>query len=159
MSASFAPPAQRTLTPPAPSQGLAVADLITVTARLAQLLAEEVDLLKEMKVKDMERLQKEKIFLTNALEAQHRWLQKNPQALNLITPAQRTELAAVNKVFQEILRENHQRLLTAREVNGRIVQAIRSVADEHSGQRVYNQQGTMFTPGVKSLSITLNQSV
>ena len=39
-------------------------DVVMLTARLAQLLAEEVDLLTEMKVKQIDSLQKEKISVT-----------------------------------------------------------------------------------------------
>jgi predicted nucleotidyltransferase len=42
---------------------LKIQDVITLTARLAQLLAEEVDLLGEMKVQKIEALQKEKLFM------------------------------------------------------------------------------------------------
>ena len=39
-----------------------IQDVVMLTARLAQLLAEEVDLLGDMKVKKIEALQQEKIY-------------------------------------------------------------------------------------------------
>lgn len=147
--------------PPSPNNAIkfSVQDMITITARLAQVLAEEVDCLRDMKVSQIEKLQKEKIFLTNALEAYRKLLDKHPELKKTITPAQRSELEEVSGVFNSVLKENHQRLLVAREVNHRMVQAIRGCVVEQSGHKLYNQRGYSNVPGGRTLSVTLNRQI
>src|SRR3954463_10295736 len=90
---------------------LKIRDTITLTARLAQLLAEEVDLLSEMKVSRIEALQQEKLFLVNALEAQRKLVDKYPQLSETIPSQDREDLREVVEVFDSILEENHRKLL------------------------------------------------
>src|SRR5690606_39052900 len=82
---------------------LKMQDVITLTARLAQLLAEEADLLGSMKMKAVEKLQHEKIFITNALEAQRKLIDKHPQLLETIAPQEKSDLKRVVDVFNGIL--------------------------------------------------------
>jgi flagellar biosynthesis/type III secretory pathway chaperone len=133
--------------------------VITVTARLAQLLAEEVDLLTGMKVSKIEHLQKEKIYLTNALEAQKKLIDKHPHVLDTIPSQDRYDLQQIVDVFNDILAENHRKLLLAKEVNHQIVQAITSVVKEHTQSKVYDDSGTTGMAPFESLSVTLNQTV
>ena len=136
-----------------------VTDVITLTARLAQVMAEEVDLLREMKVSKIEALQKEKLFLTGALEAYRKLLERQPELLRAITPQQRKDLEDITRVFNDVLKQNHDRLLVAKEVNHRVVQAIRACVTEKNGQALYNRYGYAATPGSQSLSVTLNKHI
>ncbi len=136
-----------------------IADVITLTARLAQVLAEEVDLLREMKVSKIEALQKEKLFLTGALEAYRKLLDRHPEIRQSMTAQEKTDLREVSQVFAGVLKQNHERLLMAKEVNHRIVQAIRSCVSEQNGHRIYNHRGYNSVPGSQSLSVTLNKHI
>jgi hypothetical protein len=142
--------------PPVP---LDVRAIITVTARLAQLLAEEVDLLSDMKVSKIEQLQNEKIFLTNALEAQKKLIDRHPQVLETIPSQDRSDLEQVVEVFNGILEENHRKLLLAKEINHKIVQAITSVVKENTQSKVYDDRGMKDAAPYESLSVTLNQTI
>lgn len=143
---------------PPPPQALNIRDVITLTARLAQLLAEEVDLLAAMKIAKIQDLQKEKQFLIGALESHKKLVRKHPHLIDTIPSRDKHDLEAVVHVFEDILQENHSKLVVAREVNQRIVQAIAEVVKETSNSRIYNGQGTAGTFGSESLSITLNQT-
>jgi flagellar biosynthesis/type III secretory pathway chaperone len=136
-----------------------IQDVITVAARLAQLLAEEVDLLTEMKVNRIEVLQKEKIFLTNALEAQRKMIEKNPLLLETIPSQDKSDMKEIAEVFQNILEENHRKLLIAKEVNHKVVQAIRDVVRESTQSRTYNMNGGSGVAAFNTLSVTLNKTI
>lgn len=142
-----------------PDPKIKVQDVITLTARLAQLLAEEVDLLTDMKVSRIEALQQEKIFLTNALEAQRKLLDRNPHLVETIPSQDKQDLKEVIEVFNNILEENHRKLLIAREVNHKIVQAITSVVKESTLSRVYDGKGVTGTAPFETLSVTLNKHI
>ncbi len=135
-------------------------DVVMLTARLAQLLAEEVDLLGEMKVKQIEALQKEKIFLTNALEAQRKLIDRHPYIIDTIPSRDKKDLEEVAAVFQGILDENHRKLLLAKEINHKIVQAITEVVKETTQSRTYNGSGyTGMAAAFNTMSVTLNKTI
>ena len=138
---------------------LKVRDTITLTARLAQLLAEEVDLLEEMKVAKIEALQKEKIFITNALEAQRKLVEKHPHLLETIPSQDKHDLEEVVEVFNNILQENHRKLMMAKEINHKIVQAITAVVKETSMSKVYDGKGYTGNQPYVTLSVTLNKKI
>lgn len=134
-------------------------DVITLTARLAQLLAEEVDLLGEMKVSKIEALQQEKLFLINALDAQRKLINKHPGLVETIPSQDKHDLEEVVEVFNNILEENHRKLLLAREVNHKIVEAITDVVKQNTLSRVYDGKGYTGTAPFETLSVTLNKTI
>ncbi|NBX03158.1 MAG: hypothetical protein EBR02_03670 [Alphaproteobacteria bacterium] len=136
-----------------------VKDVITLTARLAQILAEEVDLLAEMKISKIEALQQEKLFLTSALEAQRKLIDKHPHLSETIPSQDKEDLARVVEVFNGMLEENHHKLLLAKEVNHKIVQAITDVVKQSTQSNVYNGAGTTGFAPFETLSVTLNKRI
>lgn len=134
-------------------------DVITLTARLAQILAEEVDLLRAMKVRDIERLQEEKLFLIEALEAHKKILKKHPQLSESIPSRDKEDLEGVIDVFNNILEENSRRLQMAKEVNHQVVKAIRDVVTEHALTKYYDGDGMKQIAPYETLSVTLNQTI
>jgi hypothetical protein len=146
---------QRTKIPP---QTVNMQEVITLTARLAQLLAEEVDNLNAMQVKKIEGLQQEKLFIINALEAHRKMIDKHPHIVDTIPSRDKEDLQAVVDVFEDILQENHRKLQLARAVNQKIVQTITEVVRETSKSRVYDHSGVAGIMGKEALSITLNQT-
>jgi len=136
-----------------------IQDVITLTARLAQLLAEEVDLLDAMKVSKIEALQQEKLFLVGALDAQRKLVNKHPQLLDTIPSQDKRDLEEVVEVFNNILEENHRKLLLAKEVNHRIVQAITAVVKQKTMRWTYDGKGFTGTAPYETLSVTLNKRV
>jgi hypothetical protein len=142
-----------------PVAKIKIQDVITLTARLAQLLAEEVDLLSDMKVSKIEALQQEKLFLVAALDAQRKLVDKNPHLLETIPSQDKKDLEEVVDVFRNILAENHRKLLLAKEVNHKIVEAITAVVKESSQSRVYDGKGITGTAPYETLSVTLNKTI
>ncbi len=138
---------------------LKMQDVITLTARLAQLLAEEVDLLGDMKIKKIEALQQEKIFITNALEAQRKLIERHPYMLGSIPSRDKADLESVAAVFEDILEENHRKLLMAKEINHKVVQAITDVVKETTQSRTYNGSGYAGIAAFNTLSVTLNKTI
>jgi len=138
---------------------LRIQDVMTLTSRLAQLLAEEADLLALMKLKEVEKLQHEKIFITNALEAQRRLLDKYPYLAEKIPSQDKEDLKRIVDVFNNILAENHRRLLLAKEVNHKIVGAIKEVVRDHTTSKTYSNDGVTHYASYQTMSVTLDSRV
>jgi flagellar biosynthesis/type III secretory pathway chaperone len=136
-----------------------VPDVITLTARLAQILAEEADHLEAMNITRVGDLQKEKIMLINALEALKKQVAKHPELMDEITEEEREDLEQVVNVFYQILEENYRRLSMARSVNQRVVQAITDAVQEATRGDVYDRKGEAGKPVIASLSMSLNEKV
>lgn len=138
---------------------LKIQDVITLTARLAQLLAEEADLLGNMKIKEIEKLQNEKIFLTNAIDAQRKMIEKSPHMVETIPSKDCHDMEALVEVFNNILAENHRKLLLAKEVNHKIVNAIKDVVKEHTVSKNYGGDGVSRYAPFETMSITLDKVI
>lgn len=135
-----------------------VDSVIALTARLAQVLAEEADLLAEMRVREIEGLQKEKLQLLEALEAQKRFLDRNPELMAAISDEECLELAQIIEIFQTVMKENHRRLLIAREVNRKVVEAITEVVAEANKNGMYDHKG-LPDKLEGGISMSLNQTI
>ena len=144
---------------PQPVPELKIHDVVMLTARLAQLLAEEVDLLGKMKVKEIEKLQHEKIFITNALEAQRKLLDRHPHLREAIPSQDKEDLRRVVDVFNDILAENHRKLMLAKEVNHKVISAIKEVVRDHTTSKTYGGNGMTHYAPYETLSITLDNRV
>ena len=129
-----------------------------LTLRLAQLLAEEVDLLDTMKIQDIARLHEEKVTLVHALEKQTRLIHQRPDLLESMQPAERERLEQVVAIFQHVLAENRRRLTVAREVNMAVVEAIKDAMQEHASRGIYSMRGTPQM-SAETLSVSLNNLV
>jgi len=145
--------------PQAPvSFDISIPDVITITARLAQILAEEVDLLQQMKIQKISALQDEKQRLTRALDIQKKLIARNPQALAHARAEDMEDLRAVTQIFNEILTHNHRQLRIARDVNQKLVEAICEVVTENTRHPQYDTKGNQSAQEDKKLSITLDQT-
>jgi len=134
-------------------------DMIAITARLAQILAEEVDCLDEMRVRDIEGLQDEKRRLTRTLEAMKREIDRRPEIRETFAAEDLDDFAEISEIFNEVLQENHRKLLIAKEVNARVVQAISDVVKEEMQRQSYNQRGTQGINRDAPPSLSLNKTI
>lgn len=139
-------------------QSINMENVMALVARLAQILALEVDYLEEMDVKAIDPLQNEKKWLTKAIELQLKRVQKFPYLLEEITDEEREDFRELVMVFNEIKMENNRRLIAAKEVNERVVQAITEVVNEHNQKPNYDIKGKPETK-IDSVSVTLNEQV
>jgi flagellar biosynthesis/type III secretory pathway chaperone len=135
-----------------------IPNIIALTAKLAQVMAQEVDLLDEMKIKQIVPLQEEKQWLTKALEVQLARVRKRPELLEEIDSRQREDLRDIVRVFEEVRTANFDRLMTVREVNLRMVEAIKDVVREASQKASYKGTGDMDY-AANALSVTLNEQI
>lgn len=126
-------------------------------SRLAQLLAQEADMLDNMEIYKMADVQKEKKALVDALEKQKKLISRRGQLFEGLDEAEEDELRELVEVFEAIAHENHKRLLVAKEVNGRVVEAIAELANEQSQQHFYTKLGERA--GDPSVSVSLNRSI
>lgn len=138
---------------------LKIHDVIALTARLAQLLAEEVDLLSEMKVAKIEALQEEKLFLVSALDAHRKLAEKNPHLIETIPSQDKEDLEKMVDLFKDILEENHRKLSVAKQVNHKIVEAVTAVVKESTQSRTYGRGGISGSAPFETLSVTLNKTI
>lgn len=138
---------------------LRVEDIIHLSARLAQVLAQEADLLERMQVGKIAGLQKEKTMLTNALELTKKQVAKRPEILEDIDEETRENLREIVTVFNQVLEENYRRLNTARLVNQRIVQAITEVVSEQASRDGYDQKGHGGRAGADAVCVTLDEKI
>ncbi len=126
-------------------------------SRLAQILAQEADMLDSMEIQKLATVQKEKKALVDALEKQKKLIARRGQFLDGLDEDEEEELRDLVEVFEAIAHENHKRLLVAKEVNGRVVQAIAELANEQSQQHFYTKLGERA--GDPSVSVSLNRSI
>ena len=140
-------------------EGTDINDIIAITVRLANVLAQEADLLEAMRIGDIAPLQQEKILLTHALEASHKHFKKHPEIMDAASEEEIEDLEHVVAAFEEIKQENHRRLTMARAVNQRIVQAIGDVVNEKRSKSAYTKKGRTAQPDVGNLHVSLNERV
>lgn len=140
-----------------PIADLDVYDLIAVTAQLKAILERETEHLKLMEVKELAKLQEEKLKLTKLMEGYKSILSKRPELIRALDPASREELVELTDGFNEALAENLRRTAVARAVNQRIVQAIMEVVTENTHAGTYNKYGASAVPSDMAVSFNLNE--
>lgn len=134
-------------------------ELTTLTIRLAHVLAEEVDCLEEMRVRDIEKLQAEKTRLTRVITAMKQEIERVHGYEDYFRPEEKEEFRRVAAVFEEVLEENRQRLLVAKSLNEQMVQAIADVVCEEAARAGYNQKGKNGMDRSMTPSVTLNKTI
>lgn len=134
-------------------------DMIAVTTRLAQILAEEVDCLDEMRISDIEKLQDEKRKLSRTLEVMKREVDRRPEIKHSFAADEVEVFAQVSEIFDEVLQENHRKLLIAKEINFRVVQAISDVVREEAVRTGYDRRGATGEHRDTTPSVSLNKTI
>ncbi len=134
-------------------------DMTALTARLAEVLAEEVDMLREMRVREIEPLQKKKVALLAALEKLRREFDRRPEVFVQATQEQVERFTGVVQLFNSVLKENRDMLLLAREVNAQVVQAIGEVVADASSMPTYDKRGMPEDDPRGAPPITLNEQI
>ncbi len=134
-------------------------DIITLTARLAQVLAEEADYLEKMQVSKIAPLQKEKILLSNALALIKKQLPKDGSFMDMLEPEEAESLRDVITVFNEVLEESYTKLSMARAVNQRVVEAITEAVKETAGQDAYDGSGNAGAHGSDAMPLSLDKRI
>lgn len=142
-----------------PRNPIDLQDMIAITSRLAHILAEEVDCLDEMRISDIEKLQDEKRRLSRTLEVMKREVERRPELRQSFAAEDIEVFRQVSEIFNEVLQENHRKLLVAKEINFRVVQAISDVVCEESMRNGYNQRGLTGGHRDSTPYVSLNKTI
>lgn len=138
---------------------ISLSDLTALTIRLARVLAEEVDCLAQMKVKDIADLQEEKMRLARTIGLMKGELERNPSVVESFTAEEIESFQQVSSVFDRVLEENRRRLMVAKEINFNVVQAISDVVREEAQRAGYNRRGGNGMNRALSPSVSLNKTI
>ncbi len=135
--------------------------LITVTNALAALLAEESQMIGDMKMGAVGELQERKLKLSSLLERYTRHFHKYPEMLMAASYQEKADLRAANDILKKEINVNYEKLLVGRAVNKAIVTCVTGVLSKKASNDLYNASGTMYkgTRNHMPLSVTLNKVV
>jgi len=112
-------------------------------ANLATMLIEETELLKDMKVKEVGERYEEKMKLIRRLEIQNNFISKNPAVIQDKKPEDIEDFIRVGGMIDQIVRENFNEVLKAKEVNQRVVEAVSQELAKHEVRATgYKNDGT-----------------
>ena len=136
--------------------------LVTATSRLIVLMDHEVELLRAMRVSEISDLQTEKQELTVLYEEALQMLADNPELLEAMEPALRSELTELAMRFDAAVCENTKALNAVKSSHDQLLQAIvDAVSENRSRQKAYTAEGALDNPRksrtAPTLSLTLDQ--
>jgi hypothetical protein len=143
---------------------LHIETLVTATSRLIALMNKEVELLRGMRVGEINELQNEKQELTKLYEDSLVIVAAEPALLEALEPALRQELTELAKRFDTAVLENTRALSAVKESHDRLLQTIvDTVSENRSKQKAYTAEGALDNPrgrrNAPALSLTLDQSL
>lgn len=137
-------------------------DVAKDARKLKLLLAKETELLKKMKVKEVGSLHEEKMNLVRKLEIHKELIARDPSVLKGKTSEAVNDFKEVSDGMDEVVRQNFNEVLKAKEVNQKVVEAVfYTVVSQENDSFGYNKKGTNGASGKKTSSpaITINRSV
>ncbi|MCD6035536.1 MAG: hypothetical protein K0R63_1277 [Rickettsiales bacterium] len=118
-------------------------NMISVIARLTELLSFETAYLRKREVSKLKALQEEKDSLTSILELYKARLHREQGALKSLFLPKQQELKALFVLFEQVTQENQLELIKVRAINERVVEAVSNALQEHlETQTGYNPKGT-----------------
>ncbi|MCE3233071.1 MAG: hypothetical protein K0R98_1328 [Rickettsiaceae bacterium] len=119
-------------------------DMLNVTKRLCVILKEEIELIKEMKLGQLNQFNEEKLKLTSIMESYKEVLKNNPAIVRSIPKDILDEMRQVNREFEETIAQDGKQIIKAKKVHSIIMDAIKTVLENRSKRNaVYNQHGLL----------------
>lgn len=145
-----------------PTANTRIERLIHVASQLIDVMNHEVELLRAMRVNEIDALQPAKHELTVQYEGSIEALAAEPAVLRAMEPALRAELTAVVTRFDAAVDANARALSAVRESHDRLLHAIvDAVSEQRSRQKAYTATGSLDHPrtgrNVPTLSLTVDQ--
>jgi hypothetical protein len=137
--------------------GFSMDELIGLTSKLARLMAEEVQHLKAMRLREVEALQPQKLEALRGVERLRDRVKANPAVLAGLSEEEREDFRSVAGMFESILVENHNRLKAARDINRQLMQIIRDSVAEQVGSPRYTARGDRRSVGAESMALRFNE--
>ena len=140
------------------TETIPVQDIIDVTTRLTDLMAEEAELFRTMNIEAIAALQEEKNQLVVWLEAQQKMLAVHPDPAALIDDEERDVLEEVMEDFTNIAQDNFHQATIARDVNKKVVTAVTNAIRDQEVVNTYTPNGGNANHQNVPISYKLNQS-
>jgi flagellar biosynthesis/type III secretory pathway chaperone len=140
------------------SDTIPVEDIIQVSLRLTDLMAEETEHFRSMNIAAVTALQEEKNQLLIWLEAQQKMLAVHPEPAALIDDEDRDALEATIAEFTAVAKENFHQASIARDVNKRVVEAVTKAIQEQEVVSTYTPNGSNRNHHHVPISYKLNQN-
>ncbi len=121
-----------------------IAAMTEVARRLGDLVAEENEILKSRRPRELANHQEEKSRLTGAFELQLADLKRDPELLRGVAPEILSRLKAATRHFQAQLEEHRRIVQAAKSVTERMLQAItRNAGEGHKTVEAYDRGAIM----------------
>lgn len=141
-----------------------MADLISVTSRLVDVLERENAILKERRHNDLAELLDEKETIGRVYQARIMGLQEDPEQLKDVDEAERLKLKELACSVDTLVFENARMLEAAMYASKRIVEMVaEAVRDSTNTSGTYSQRGSTQMPvgksEVRSGAISLDQTL
>ncbi len=141
-----------------------MADLISVTSRLVDVLERENAILKERRHNDLAELLDEKETIGRVYQARIMGLQEDPEQLKDVDEAERLKLKDLAHSVDTLVFENARMLEAAMYASKRIVEMVAEVVrDSTNTSGTYSQRGSTQMPvsksEVRSSAISLDQTL
>ncbi len=122
--------------------------LIHVAGRLIEVMNQEIEVLRGMRVADLAPIQQEKNSLADDYEASVRDLQADPDAILAVSDSLRREFAEIASRLNGTLMENERALHAAQVAHDRVLNAIvRAVEQTRPTLNTYTPDGTAALAG------------
>lgn len=125
---------------------LKIDHLLGVLSRLSELLSEETAFLVDMRVSEIKGMLQEKQDLVQAVEDYKSVLKQYPALLEGLPHTKQQELLTQLRIFDEVVKENHDALVRVQKVNSTVMEALNSSLKEFVASRsVYGDRGGVNT--------------
>ena len=136
-----------------------ITELLKTMSRLMGIMEHEIVLLRHMKPAEMQEVQRDKIVLAAAYEAQTKALQENEAALRSIAPETKAALIEATEKFQETLLHNERALKAAKEITDRLLASIaRELEKQRREDGGYSASGQVQPGGAaRPISVAVDQ--
>ena len=140
-----------------------IALLVDVTHKLGTLIANETELLRRRRPRELAVLQPEKERLSKIYDNEMRTLRENPGLAAASPPREMELLRSVIKWFAKVLEDHHRALMVAKTVTERLVKAVSDEVSARSGvvsgYSKYATTATTTMSKARPVSLAVNQVI
>jgi flagellar biosynthesis/type III secretory pathway chaperone len=136
-----------------------VTDLLKTMSRLIEIMEREIALLRHINPSEMQELQRDKIALAAAYDAQTKALRENEEALRSLAPEMQADLLRTTETFQQTLLQNERALKAAKLTTDRVLTSIaREVDKQRREDSGYSANGLVAAGGAeRPVSLAVDQ--
>ncbi len=123
---------------------LNIDDMLSVIKRLTSILKQKLELMKQMKLTQLQQYHDEEIKLTSLMESYKSILVNNPAIVRSIPKAALDELRKVNEEFEAIVTAEGHQIIKVQKVHGLVMDSLkRALEDREKKTANYNKYGEL----------------